>query len=483
MSIPTLIQFWQIKRKKLGLPCEVMDFHHQIANKLTKLVLGKLDKPNLMILMPPRCAKTDLANQTFVEWAMSFFPDSEFIDTSYGSDLATDNAVAIRDTLSSDWYQSMVDDIWGARMEMRGSKAAGRQDHFFTLDGGIVKAVGRGGAATGFGAGKLRQEFGGAIIIDDPLKANEARSAAARKEAYAHISGTLKSRRNRQDDPPTPMVLIMQRLHPEDPAGMLLREERDEWDVLQIAAHDELSRVIWPGRLSMKILDQLRETDPDTYWAQYMQEPSQSARAIFKEEWWRYWKDKTEVERRITLKIITADTAFEAKTSADWSVFQVWGFEGTSGMYLMDQIRGQWEFPDLVTNVKRLLAKHTARQHGVTPASELWIENKASGISLVQSLRREGIAAKPWEPKDKTAKDKVGRAKQCTMPLAAGRVYLPDWRALGPEYRWVEKFVNEHTAFTDDDSHLNDDMVDAHTEASSIWQERGGGVGPTPVWG
>lgn len=479
---PSLIDFWRLRRMQMGQMCEVMPFHRDIANRLTKLVTGTLSKPNLMILMPPRCAKTDLANQTFTSWAMSYFPDSEFITTSYGADLATDNAVEVRDTLASGWYQSIVSSDWGARMEMRGAKAAGRQDHFFTLQGGVVKAVGRGGPATGFGAGKLRPEFGGCLIIDDPLKALENRSAAARKEAYHHINGTLKSRRNRQESPSTPIVLIMQRLHPEDPAGMLLREERDEWDVLQIPAHDDKDRVVWPGRLSMEALERMRDTDPDTYWAQYMQEPTQGARKIFRDEWWRYWRDLRAVESRLTLKIITADTAFEEKTSADWSVLQCWGFEGISGMYLLDQVRGQWEFPDLITNAERFVQKHSVQRAGVTPASEFWIENKASGISLVQTLRRNKVGARAWEPKDKTPKDKVGRAKHSTMPLSAGRVFLPDHKVLGPEYKWVEKFINEHGAFTDDDSHLNDDQVDAHTEASSIWQERGGGTGPLPLW-
>lgn len=458
-----------------------MPFHREIASNLTDLVLGRLPKQNLMILMPPRCAKTDLANQTFMAWAMSYFPDSEFIGSSYGADLATDNAVDVRNTLSSGWYQSIVSSDWGARMEMRGSRAAGRQDHFFTQQGGVVKAVGRGGPATGFGAGKLRHDFGGCLLIDDPLKASENRSAAARKEAYAHITGTLKSRRNRLADPATPIVLIMQRLHPEDPAGMLLRDERDEWEVLQIPAHDDKGVVIWPGRLSMRALEQMEETDPDTYHAQYMQNPQQGARKIFKEQWWRYWRDRTEVERRITLKIITADTAFEEKESADHTVLQCWGFEGISGMYLMDQERGQWAYPDLVKNTKAFVAKHTERIHGVTPATEFWIENKASGISLVQTLRREGISGvKAWEPKDKTPKDKVGRSKHSSLPLAAGRVFVPDPTLI--ENKWVKSFLAEHNAFSDDDSHLNDDQVDAHTEASSIWQERGGGTGPTPVW-
>jgi predicted phage terminase large subunit-like protein len=336
---------------------------------------------------------------------------------------------------------------------------------------------------TGFGAGKLREAFGGCIIIDDPLKAQDYRSPAARESAMAYINATLKSRRNRKDTPTTPMVLIMQRLHPQDPAGQLLQQERDQWTVVKIPAINELGESIWPGRIGLEELAMMKDVDPDTYWAQYMQEPSTSKTTIFKPEWWRYWRDRREMEKSITLKIITADTAFEEKTSADWSVFQCWGFVSGAGMVLLDQIRGQWGYPDLTKAVKLFWEKHSSSRpkelgYSVTPATELWIENKASGISIIQTLRSVGIPARKWEPKDKTPKDKVGRAKHSTMPLAAGRIYIPDPKMLG--FEWVDRFVNEATCFAADGGALNDDQVDAYTEASSIWQERGGGVGPMP---
>jgi predicted phage terminase large subunit-like protein len=207
-----------------------------------------------------------------------------------------------------------------------------------------------------------------------------------------------------------------------------------------------------------------------------MQAPSVARRSIFKPHYWRRWRNLQKVESLVTLKIITADTAFEAKTSADWSVFQVWGFIGTSAMVLMDQFRGQVDYPDLTKAAKKFWEKHTERQLGVTPVTEFWVENKASGISLVKTLRALGIPARAWEPKDKTPKDKVGRANHSTLPMSAGRVWIPDSKM--PGYAWVDRFESEHTSFSNDDSHLNDDQVDAHTECSSIWQERGGGVGP-----
>lgn len=474
---PSLLDYYRLKRKLRGESCIIRAHHVEIADTLTKLLLGVLPRPNLMVLMPPRCSKTSLAGETFVEWGLSNFPDSEFVYSSYGAELATASTMNIRDTLSSEWYRSLICSQWGAKLPMVKEKAGGRQDHFYTEDGGSVKAVGVGGGITGFGAGKLRPEFGGAVLMDDLLKAQDGRSAAQRKAAFQFVQQTLKSRRNRiAADGPTPMVLIMQRLHPEDPAGMLLREERDQWHVLQLPAQRSDGSSIWEERISAQYLDQLREADPDTYWAQYQQEPSKSSRATFKREWWKIWRDREEVERRITLKMITADTAFSAKDAADFSVFQCWGFEGISGAYLLDQERGQWDFPDLLEKARGFLS----RQMSGTPCTEAWIEDAASGISAVQSLRREGLHFRPWKPNAKVGKDKVSRAKQCALPLSAGRVFIPD--PTMPGFRWVESFVNEHSAFTDDDSHLYDDQVDACTEALLIWLSRGGGVGPLPVW-
>ena len=128
-----LIDFWKIQRYQQGEACEIRPFHHLIANHLTDLILGRLENPNLMILMPPRCGKTDLGVKAFVSWAMDWFPDSEFIIGCYGNTLATDNTVAVRDTLGAEWHRSIVDDEWGAAIDMRGDKAAGQNNYFHTI--------------------------------------------------------------------------------------------------------------------------------------------------------------------------------------------------------------------------------------------------------------------------------------------------------------------------------------------------------------
>lgn len=478
MSTLTLIDHWRLDRKQSGLDTVIRPFHHTIANNLTRLMLGLLPKPNLMILMPPRCGKTDLGVRGFIPYALSHFPDSEFIVTSYASDLAEDNSVACRNSLSADWYRQIIRSDYGARVMMTGDKAGGRKDHFLTEQGGTVKAVGVGGGITGFGAGKLRDAFGGAIVIDDPLKAQDRNSAAARKNCVDWYVGTLSSRKNRRN---TPVVLIMQRLHPQDLAGYALQEERDQWNVIDIPAQNADGTSIWEQRIGKEELDRMKEANPEIYWAQYQQQPSESAFTIFKSTWWRYWNDLDRVEDRITLKFITADTAFKAKDSNDWTVFQCWGIEGISGMYLIDQWRGRWEFPTMLKKATEFWKKHSKPENPRhTPATEFWIEDKASGTSLAQTLRSEDIPARDWEPPDKISPDKVGRANQCTQFISQGRIFLP--LNTMPGYQWVDGFVNEHSAFTSDDSHLFDDQVDAETEAILIWRSRGGGKGIIPVW-
>ena len=394
-----------------------------------------------------------------------------------------------RDTLTSQWYRELVRSDWGATVTMRGSQADGRQDFFQTSEGGHVKGVGAGTGSLGFGCGKLRHEFGGAAVLDDPLKAQDKDSVKVRKATVDWFHNSIESRRNRKMKPMTPIVLDMQRLHSQDLAGYLLATERHRWTIVQIPAHDENNQSIWPARISMEELQHMKEYDNDTYLAQYMQQPSTTASELLLPGWWRFWTDRTEVERRVTLKIVTADTAFKEGDSNNYSVFQCWGVMGPYGMALLDQVRGKWAFPDLITHAKEFLKKCNSIPTNWTPVTECWVEDRASGTSLVQTLRKEGLPFKEWLPPhaeqrlvDGTQKlagpDKVSRVKQSSMSVKVGRVFLP-FPSI-PDYRWVESFVNECSAFSTDNSHLYDDQVDTFTCANLIWQQRGGSVGQIP---
>ena len=212
------------------------NFHqHQICSALEKVVIGKIKR--LIINVPPRAGKTELAVVNFISWCMGNFPDSEFIHASYSKRLATNNTYQARAIMQHEVYG----EIFGSIGLSRDSTA---KDEFRTDTGGIVYATGSDGTITGYGAGKMRKTFGGAIIIDDPHKAGEANSDVMRQNVIDWFSTTLESRKN---SPDTPIILIMQRLHENDLSGFLLNGGNGErWDHLNIpAATPDMQKSFW----------------------------------------------------------------------------------------------------------------------------------------------------------------------------------------------------------------------------------------------
>ena len=177
------------------------------------------------------------------------------------------------------------------------------------------------------------------------------------------------------------------------------------------------------------------------------------------------------IKKRCDVIIITADTAYGTKDANDYSVFQCWGFEGDKRIYLLDQVRGKWGWEDLVPVAIRFWEKHSdVKQYAGFPAVQrMYIENKASGQSLIQQhqlLRDKGVNAHPWDALKFGPADKVGRVKESLLPIYAGQVILP-----GDEGEaWVDDFIAECSAFSEDMSHSKDDQTDAMTMAILIWR-------------
>lgn len=115
----------------------------------------------LIINIPPRYSKTELAVINFMAWCFCKVPDSEFIHVSYSATLAANNAFQTRNLVQEDAYKKVFPDF-----KLRDDSKA--KDDWRTAKGGVCYSQGTGGTITGFGAGKFRDTFGGAIIIDDP---------------------------------------------------------------------------------------------------------------------------------------------------------------------------------------------------------------------------------------------------------------------------------------------------------------------------
>lgn len=447
-----------------------LEYEHRLCEALEMCVMGELPngKKNLIINVPPRCFKTTFTSQGFVSWCLAeVAPDCEFILTSATAGLATENTMAVHRILSSEWHRAQYPETIISR------ESRELQNFFKTTAGGAVYGVGLGGTITGFGAGKVRKGFGGAIIIDDPLKADDAKSRVRRENCISYYLNTLKSRRNNAHN--TPFILIMQRLHVDDLAGWLLKNEPDEWHLVSFPAISPEGEVLNPVTLDKSDLETLKVVAPQTYFAQYQQSPIVPGGNIIKTSWWGVYDPLTTTPKG--LRFITADTAYKEHDDSDQSVLQCW--EGTeNGLYFIDSMYGKWDFPKLLLNSKLF--------HSVMASpKEFWVEDKASGTPLEQTLSDQGLPALAWNPrKFSFPDDKVARMQEASWFVHGGKVLLPKGnvavRIDADRVIYVTPgaaaLIEESAAFSRDMSHAHDDHCDAFTMAVSLYKDAGGRV-------
>jgi phage terminase large subunit len=209
---------------------------------------------------------------------------------------------------------------------------------------------------------------------------------------------------------------------------------------------------------------------PELYRRVWLGEPGLIENQLINPEWWRYYESRDAVIKICTGMFITADTAYKTGTLNDYSAIQLWGYESGQRLYLLDQIRGKWQFPDLIARIEEFTRQSCLLSSHIVP-SRIYIEDKASGISLVQTLARKSMNVVAWKPKDyQFPEDKVGRANEASLIISMGNVFIPKNAA------WVSAFVTECAEFTEDEDEYDfDDQVDALTMAIAIWRKMGGG--------
>lgn len=389
--------------KRRGAEFKLAPHHAAICNALERVVIGHSKR--LIINIPPRSGKTEVAVKNFIPWCMGNWPDCEFIHASYSQRLATTNTWEARSIMQHEAYAEIFD-----APNFRDDSNA--KDEFRTYQGGIVYATGAGGTITGYGAGKMRDTFGGAIIIDDPHKAGEGNSETMRKNVLDWFATSLESRKNSQD---TPIILIMQRLHEEDLSGWLLAGGNGEkWDHVKVTARTDEGESFWPEQFPPDMLDRLERSNSYVFAGQYMQHPAPIGGGIIKDAWWQYYTAHPALEWRS----IYADTAQKTGQANDYSVFQLWGRSRAGQAVLLDQIRGKWEAPELLVQARAFWAKH---KPGAAPLRAFKVEDKVSGTGLIQTLKREGLPMVAIQ----RDRDKVVRAHDAAPMIESGNVLLP----------------------------------------------------------
>jgi len=407
-----------------------------IAAKLTAVREGKIRR--LIINLPPRHLKSMMASIAFPAWYLGHDPSAQLLCVSYAQDLADKLARDCRSIMMSPWYGKIFPTHLAARQAVQ---------EFITTRQGYRLATSTGGVLTGRGAD--------IIVIDDPLKPEEALSAAQRKAANEWYDHTLYSRVN--DKRHGAIVIVMQRLHEDDLVGHVLGQE--QWEVIRfpaIAEADEVHRIetIWgpqcfsrrqgealhPDREPLEVLDRIRRTTGEYNFAgQYQQSPAPLGGGLVKAEWFKRYAEKDRPERFDRI-VQSWDTANKATELSDFSVCTTWGVKDKN-LYLLGVFRRRLEYPALKRAVRE--------QQSLFGASVVLIEDKASGTQLIQELIAEGChAVKGYQP----INDKIMRLNSQTAMIENGFVHIPE---VAP---WLAEYLHELTVFPNG---KHDDQVDS----------------------
>lgn len=426
---------WMFLQRK-GFAWQRADHHRIVCDALMRVYRG--DCKRLIINIPPRYSKTELVNN-FVSWTTGKAPDSEFILTSYSSQLASNNSWQIRETVLHPAYREIFPAV-----TLRSDSAA--KHEWRTSQGGIVYAAGAGGTITGYGAGKHRSGFGGAIIIDDPHKADEARSDVIRQGVIEWFQNTLESRKNSPED--TPIILIMQRLHEKDLAGWLIEGGNgEEWEVVSLPALREDGTALWPEKHTVDRLRMMQQAAPYTFAGQYQQRPSPPEGNIFK-------PDRIEVVEAIpegTRFVRGWDFAASIEEIGKDPDYTVGGKLGVtpSGRWIIADVARLRGGPETVEAALVNTAKRDGSGVRVRIPQDPGQAGKAQAANFTKLLAGFGVTAKP------VSGDKVTRAEPLAAQVNVGNVMM--LRA-----EWNDPLIAEMRVFPNG---AHDDQVDALSDA------------------
>lgn len=449
-------------RARMNMPFIVNWHHEDLADALMAVYRG--DTRNLCVTMPPGGTKTELAVIHFMAWCFARDKSCRFLHLSGSGELAALNSSTTKEIVELEEFQA----LWPTTIR-RDTRAKKR----WTIEvkgktAGGVYATSTGGQVTGFRAGYIRNGFSGALLIDDPLKADDLWSQAKREAANRKLTGTIRSRRASSEH--TPIILIMQRLHEDDPAGHALAGDfAAEFEHLEIqGVLDEgmpAERSYWEEKESLASMLELKERDPYTFYAQVQQQPTPPGGAMIKTAWIQYYDTLPAYH---TL-LIVMDTAQKTAERNDFSVLSAWGCDGLNA-YLLDVARDKWESPDLLVEATAFLNRQRPRRPSQVRVRGVLIEDKSSGTGLIQSLRRdEALRDMPIIAVQRNT-DKVSRVNDVLPFIRAGRLWVP---AAAP---WLSAYIGELGAFSPAMTHKHDDQVDVTVDALNELLQSGGGV-------
>lgn len=440
----TRLDFWIfVQRVFVELTGEPFDDNWHI-----QLLCAEVDRirtrPNtcLAIALPPRSLKSIIVSVALPAWLLGHDPGLHIVCASYGQELADQLSSDCRRVMLSPWYRRLFP------ATILDKRAVG---HLATTIGGKRYATSVGGTLTGMGAD--------VIIVDDPMKPDEALSNAERTRINEWVHHTLFTRLNKKAD--ARIIVVQQRLHEDDMIGRVKDiagfellafpaiAQEDEEHVIRtpfgLLTHSRnMGEALHPERESLAVLERQRLLlGTEFFAAQYLQSPTPPGGGLVKIDWFMRYDP---ADRPPFTRIIQSwDCASKASELADHSVCTTWGVTYKKDIYLLHVYRGRLEYPELKRKLREMAQHHRA---GV-----VLIEDTSAGTQLIQELQREGFARiTAVKPKG----DKIMRMALQTPTIEAGRVFIPR------EAPYLADYVHELAMFP---KGKFDDQVDSTSQA------------------
>jgi predicted phage terminase large subunit-like protein len=437
-------------------------WHHELWCEHLQLAYERQEL-RLIFTTPPRTLKSRLISVLWPCWCWAKDPSLSFLCTSYSDSLSEELSLLRRSLLQSAWFQELFPNTVLFNPDQN------QKWKYQNTARGQMFATSMAGTALGAGC-----DF---LIVDDPLSSEMSYSDAERGNVNRAFDATFRSRLNESER--GGIVIICQRLHEVDLVGHLLANEPGVWrhiSLPMVAEQDEevvfplsgrvLERkagdLLHPAKFSRKWCQKQQAVLGSYLWSsQYLQRPGPLGGAIFKSDWFREYTNLP--ESKPGMSVLSLDTAFSTKKSADYSVASAWTmYEGR--FYLRYVWRDRCEYPKLKAMVQALC-------EDLRPEVVL-VEEKGSGQSLLQSLKEETSLPVVGVTPDT---DKVSRAHGVSALFESGRVFFPK------DEPWMPTFKHELELFP---SSAHDDQVDSMTQALIYLRSRGydGGILGVVKW-
>lgn len=399
---------------------------------------------NLMIFMPPQHGKSELVSRRFPAWLLGKNPNRKIIGASYSSDLSSIFNRDIQRIIDTTEYNNIFPETFLNESNVR-SVASGtylRNSDIFEIvnKNGSYKSVGVGGSLTGSPC-----DIG---IIDDPVKDSlMAYSQRSRDVLWDWYVTVFKTRQHNNSQ----TLFTMTRWHEDDLAGRILAASKktgEKWTILSLPAIKEnddnpederiIGQALWEQRHSLKKLLIAQKESSQTFTSLYQQRPAPEDGGIIKKSWLGHF-DLSELELKAKNKDInliwnyTVDGAYTSNPANDQTAILAYTiFENE--MFIRD-VMGVWlELPELVIALREFVLRN-----GYSSSSSIYIEPKASGLSIVQTLKRESTLNVIIDKAPSS--DKVARARSCAPYIESRRVNILRNGA------FVDDFVHQLTIF------------------------------------